>query len=1024
MKRLPDTSYILRDYRSPEVEKIVASVRGMTVDDQRQKMKALAELLDDRWEKQHQNEMEALIYDSYNKEYLEAKTASSFSKFLVHQPWLPPKYIGGEKACSSQTTCSPQALFVGSKLFYDRSERVRSLLHVHVPYIDAELKSSDFRKHLKIQDVISKKDLLDHLVAWSTSSQEEEGGFFETSIEHMSSVYEYLLGETRGFRHRELDTEAESIREAFTDDEIPLIFVPSGYSKEEPKSRTSRNVMGEFLSIHSVCWMDPTTVLHEYQKFNWNLPRNFPKILSLHYDYSETLKGIFEGMNVRVTPTITSMISLLKFNSSLSVHPDINTVRNFTSVLLYLVEACQEQHLKESYLRENLRNDKMFPSSKQVWVSPDDSCLLENDDTVLAKYFVDMEKVHFLQWPPRMASERKGGRHHPQYSYNEEKKESVLKVLQISSLSANVCVKTDFGMISAAAEEIKERLSLYTSLIQRFLFMNCPIQYHTLEQLDIVSKLKNLQVFVATELKCIHYIEYEEERFMSPKSKTEACVLDYGEEDKPIIYVAGKKKDKPPIYLKDPILKLFMRDQSDADEKDVFSTFLGSLFGDLPSTSEEIDEIIENENLPELDDDVEKWVIPLPLKHQMSKEKSVEEDFNEPMVQSDETVTVSASGTTSMSALEPDTSEPKALTSWPPRAAVERGSYGGATNSQSTFNIPVISKSNSSDVIGKDEVREVMKDYIEDEEDTEKGKRFYQGALATAVKDSEIKDYQRNRDENVRHGPIQHSGDSRDTAPSGGITRENKGEVAHAGEGIRPPQASPEHDFSHEGEGQEKSRTRSQLEQPVNQTNKSPSWQASVSPRKDMYPPGGASLVDIQDFVDQVGQRTTLPSTIELVENEKDEESLLKISRWGEEYVYSVLLARGELPNGNKIVGLKWVNQENESGRPYDIEVVVREDKDNGVELMEEMGAEAEQMEGIEDNSSIRTIFIEVKSTAAKEKSVFEISLNEIKFAEKKHRDYHLYRVYNAGLQSSRLFQLENLHLYLKQNSAKLMFII
>ena len=61
------------------------------------------------------------------------------------------------------------------------------------------------------------------------------------------------------------------------------------------------------------------------------------------------------------------------------------------------------------YIREILRIAINFPSSKQVWVSPDDSCLLENDDAALAKYFVDMEEVHFLQWPPQMALEKKGG---------------------------------------------------------------------------------------------------------------------------------------------------------------------------------------------------------------------------------------------------------------------------------------------------------------------------------------------------------------------------------------------------------------------------------------------------------------------------------------------------------------------------------------------------------------------------------------------------------------------------------------
>ena len=83
------------------------------------------------------------------------------------------------------------------------------------------------------------------------------------------------------------------------------------------------------------------------------------------------------------------------------------------------------------------------------------------------------------------------------------------------------------------------------------------------------------------------------------------------------------------------------------------------------------------------------------------------------------------------------------------------------------------------------------------------------------------------------------------------------------------------------------------------------------------------------------------------------------------------------------------MNEAEESGSPFDFLVKIR-DPENQVEIVE--------------------VYIEVKATKSSKKSFFEISAQEVKFAQEKQEYYHLYRVFNAGDSSKvRLTRLENL---------------
>ena len=1045
MKRLPDTSYTLRDYQSTEVETIVASVSHREPDYQRKKMQVLAELLDSHWEGRHSNQLEALIYDSKNEAYLEASTASSFSKFLVHQNWLPPKILSEGVLRYHEATCNgsnPPVLYKGSQLFSTCSRDIKSLLHIHVPYVDADLQCSEFMKHLKIQDSITKSDLLERLICWSETSQ-QDGVKFCTSVQHMSAVYEYLLGS--GTYHRQqgfgYEDEIETIRKHFTDDEVPLIFVPSKHSVKDGGRVISDNVEGEFLSVHGVCWMDPTSVLYNRQKFNWSLPGILPKILSLHYDRNECLKSAFDSVNVRHSPNIASLIAVLEYNSSLSSNPDKDTVKDFTSVVLHLVEACREQKQGETYLLTHLRNAKVFPSHKDMWVNLNDHCVLDNDDASMAKLFSKTDRVHFLQWPAKLTVEKKTSNFNErnQQRNTKENREEFLRFLQIPTLSAKVSVLVDPGGSAEQMIDLKEKLSLWLPLLQKFLKENCPIQYtrYTSKEVDIGTKLRRLQILAVPDLKCQHFIEHEGERLMmSSKPMEKTCEFD--DTVMPVIYVASKKKLKNPGYLCDSLLKLFMMDNAPEAEESSFRDFLRELFMDPPSTPEEIEEMATERGLSALSDEDEEWAVTLPLRHQVSVQEVVDEDLMEENEAS--CFSNAASG-------EQVPEEPRALTSWPPRAAVDRSSSNRNSRAPSDVSTDQHSTLTRDDVIGEEDIREMRKKYIDGDseggknaegsedsgtqrkeerrsfvEDTERLKKFHHAP-------SDVGKSNLSRDGFSDHAHVR--GD--DTPMPNGVSTSDQSRTPRNTSDLHQ-QCDTEPALTHvNGTGVQSGlsdRQVNRLDRSLEHvSSKATSWQALVSPLRNLPDKSGESgpcLVNIQHLVDQLHSADSplLPWIIRSDETQ-DQESLLKISQWGEEYVYTVLQERGELPDGRKIESVDWVNRTQESGKPYDIEVLVQgrcketcdeqDDEVSGISVGG-AGADGEQM--------MTTVYIEVKSTAAREKDIFEISLNELKCAELKSCDYHVYMVYGVGLPSSCLCYLENLHLYLRQKSAGLFFVL
>lgn len=163
-------------------------------------------------------------------------------------------------------------------------------------------------------------------------------------------------------------------------------------------------------------------------------------------------------------------------------------------------------------------------------------------------------------------------------------------------------------------------------------------------------------------------------------------------------------------------------------------------------------------------------------------------------------------------------------------------------------------------------------------------------------------------------------------------------------------------------------------------------------------PPIWLAQTDENVFVDlELADELLIPQNINLSE---DPDTTV-IGVWGEALVRN-FLEKYKLQDGSDdIIEIIHVNQELETGKPYDF--LVRR----------QLG------------DSVSEVYIEVKTTISSSKACFQISFHQLMFAYEMGPNYHLYRVFSAGNPNEvRLAKIENLLEKLVQEKVKLMMII
>ena len=953
---------------------------------QHTQMKRLAELLDESWDIEYKHYLEAQVFDENNEKYLDATTASSFHQFIVQQAWLPP--------ADNSSVMESKSLYSGQELF-DSTRQIQSLLHTHVPYIGANLKNQDFVNCLRVRRSVTLDDLTGYLLKWAKQSAENDTPF-QTSVEHMSRVYVYLKEESEGCGNRynyvAESSEPRNLIDAFREEK--LIFVPDKYQE----SSITQIVSGRFHSIHSVCWSDHSTVLYTRQKYSLSLASNLPKVLSLYYGRQEDqqklnvynqLKQALIHFGVPETPRVGSYITLLKYIGTLSHHPEPEHIRDFTSIAFELVRLCNaDSTVTADYIYSNLKNAKIFPTKSQVWVSLQE-CLLEDDDKNIAKCFDKSDQVFFIHWPDEIGTRRsrrgQGWHQNIQNIANQKDKEEFVKICQIAKLSSKVSPRVDFEGAASPVDKVKAQLSRWIVVIQRFIVANCNELYQQLQKDGIRNKLLTLQVFSVMRLSCRYFIEHRKSRIASPKAIDKACEYCYDGETS-TIYISADKIEKHGVLLP-ALMKLFTHSASE-DDSDILKSFLRNLLLDCPVTDEDLDDFMsEQDNIPDLPEDELVWEIPLPKHECYNDDESTTEEEVDSVSEDDEQTNALDAESKSNGVPE----EEKRLTCWPPRSAVDPSpSKSGSHNkhipeipSDVSFAMPPSSTELFAGLakdtkplsmsLGMRDKLELPKVEAEQTRD-----RDHQSSTSTNISqqrdnipgrvEPSLADAPTPNSEKVSNSANEHGPSDRQTMP-----RKVSDE---------PPQSS------HVQSGDVCKKRSS--------TSENVEWKATKRARIDV------ELVDIQHVVESVQSTSNVP-LIEMLDipSTNDEEFRLQIGRWGEQYVYCVLKRIGRLPDGSQIKSVQWINEDEETDKPYDIMVQVEAD-----DLVQES----------------KCIYIEVKSTASDKKDFVGISWNQLKFAETHGDNFHLYRVYSASRVQSRLCMLKNLYEYIRFHHVKFFF--
>ena len=144
--------------------------------------------------------------------------------------------------------------------------------------------------------------------------------------------------------------------------------------------------------------------------------------------------------------------------------------------------------------------------------------------------------------------------------------------------------------------------------------------------------------------------------------------------------------------------------------------------------------------------------------------------------------------------------------------------------------------------------------------------------------------------------------------------------------------------------------------------------------------------------------------------NENLEDFKSKIGRWGEEFIYKTLVNKYEKEIKRSLVKIEWINENCESGHPYDLKFIRYDEEDWCVPKEE--------------------IFIEVKSTSKGDNELndyFPVSIKEILFAINNSSNYHIYRLHNAFNQNLELIKIKritNIHSNLVKHNLNLVMIV
>ncbi|XP_025076268.1 uncharacterized protein LOC112553340 isoform X4 [Pomacea canaliculata] len=960
--------YTIEDFVCEEFQQLVSNNSAEKT--RTNQMALLFSLLDKAWDTQYQKFANTQLYSSSGT-LLKDQIPSSFAIAIQNEHWVPCEEMV-VTMMKSQVQMEQRQVLLPPSAAYLPEARIRNLLAHTVNYLSNPISSdSTFARFLNIKAEVEVQVLRNALVSWGkrTPKTPDEPATFVSSLQHLKNVYGYLCDNLT-------PKEAQDLFHLH-----PVIFVPVACVEGNDLTK------GHMLGRDEVWWQDPSGLFSKYHRVLVEFCSLLAKRRSLNQLYREMSDTLPRTARLQLEPLLVDYAELLSLMSaSLSLRDDgvlDDVLAIYTKIGHDLamqippnsIEFLQHQEQVQK-ITDILKTAKVLVTKDHTWVSVNDKPMLA-DSPDMEKMFSGKPGVHFVitELPRRQGTRKPLGRD------NLSRVDDILDfyaLFGLPQLSEEVVKEVIVSMFKPCPQG-QLHLRTIVPYLQQFLVSLYPAVYDAHEKDNITDRLHNLLFLADKKLEVKYSLKTLTDVY---EIKPEKCVISGSH------FYFNEKHVESLVEVNREVARYFSNGDKDCfRDLRIFLTDLQPLVH--KGSPEEIAQVLSTHNVGPLPEGFEPWEVPAPfLPEPSSKAAAVAqavpvEQFSKGEQPSSESV--NEEGNRSV------------LKSWPPPAPGEESDKGrgvkkaaseGRTSvatgvwpppkppegTKLTSNLPSnLHMASASDGSAAEDKQAARED----------GSTQTRGKRKSHEIDGEMS-------ESKRPVPIERVGDET-SAPTGDQEEGTSSSGAKEHEGQHSHQAGHSSNTGNvpmEIELKREPRLRLQV---AGQHRYPP-----FKPRPDqLQMPIWTQLACETEYEELArGKDLRIPETIEL----SDTSDRSSVGRWGEFLVYDYLLQQKQV--NSDIYDVIWANEQAESGKPYDFEIIcTREDE-------------------------AFSLYIEVKATRTSSKEVFEISANEVRCASENGERYHIYRVFNAGTREVQLVRLTNVVHKMDSKEVRLLMVI
>ncbi|KAK7114721.1 uncharacterized protein [Littorina saxatilis] len=1027
-------TYLIQDYVCEELQQLVSN--NTVPHAHKDQMKTLFTLLDSQWDSHYVKYSTTKLQSGSSDAVLNDSIPSSFAIALQTLRWLPgvESVVGSAAGVwrveETETLLPPSLLYVPDP-------QIKQLLAHTAHYLAVNTSNtSSFIRFLRVKTTLDKSVVRDALVEWGKRDPKtpNEPAIFCTSLMHMKHVYNYLYE----------NLPPKEAQDLFHQHQV--IWVP----QTEMVDRSHQRTGGRMLGREEVWWQDSSGLFLKYRpsllEFRSPLADRHP-VEHLYREIRETFTSAARMQQGPSQMDFAELLALISAAYNVREEGVLSDVLSIYARIGHYVTTTFEHNSLEMYQQKDqkekvtnlLKNKKVLASKRQTWVSPADKPMLA-DDAELEKMFTGKEGVHFLTVDLPKSQQRGGAFQRRRFGagardtsqINVDDVLAFVALFNVPQLSEEM-QKEEIPEMFVPCSSGQHYLHTIMPYVQRYLVASYPDVHDAHHQAGMAARLKGL-LFVKTKKLQVRYTlkslpdVYE--------IRDEKCVI-MG------THFYFHEKYVESLFEVNKEVAHFFSDGNTDCFKDL-RQFLMELQPLLEKNEErELRLMLDRNDVGTLPDMYLPWEVPLPV-----IPKPPTPPPPPPPLPVQQPVPAAAAG----GAEGGDKGEGPTLRAWPPPAPGERrdnpnpnrktgeGKPLGASiwpppkapeEVQRRLDLPSnihmapresadstpsdtdsASRSHSGHGTGSAHSEAGPGNHTSgsahsgtghahsDQGRREMGERqmSHDGERGAGEGEGEGGAVLRRQDSGV---PGKRKSDQLDTetsdskrpAPDEGTGREESegqrgepGSLGHGGQGQAGAvgMATGQPDGNHNN----------QPRQPGSITRKG--W-PPYRPKPDhLQLPVWTQLASETEY-EELGRGGDLkiPATLTLTESS----NRIEIGRWGEQLVFDYLMQQKEM-HGD-IYDVIWTNEVEETGKPYDFEVICTS------------GDEA------------YTVYIEVKATRSSQKEVFEISANEVKFASEQGDHFHIYRIFNAGTTGQvQLVRLTNVSHKLDNKEVRLLMVI